>query len=254
MDVVVNGRHAGIHQGDPVNMNIQNNRERNGQFRVIHENGHAEVQNQPAVRREKTDFSLSSWQKVLFPLILRIVHIVARYIVAIGILWRRLQRKISSNWSLRKLRDLQNNLLSICHPGWCSIKDEIRNHSLEVHRKHNFVKLRYLADKNLRKKPLHIAFAYLEGNKFSYTDIGNLIVWCVAMNISNISVYDFDGKLKKQKNCLEQMISQRLPIEIQESCNIHWDTHTNYCEGEIYDNGFQTSSISVENKKTDQVI
>jgi len=45
MDVVVNGRHAGIHQGDPVNMNIQNNRERNGQFRVIHENGHAEVQN-----------------------------------------------------------------------------------------------------------------------------------------------------------------------------------------------------------------
>ena len=104
------------------------------------------------------------------------------------------------------------------------------------------------------KKPLHIAFAYLEGNTFSYADIGNLIAWCVAMNINNITLYDFDGKLKKQKNCLNKVVATKIPIEVQESHIFLWDTDPNSRVNEKYDNAFQVNGMGVKKKSIDKVM
>ena len=49
-------------------------------------------------------------------------------------------------------------------------------------------KVKVECDTTLKKKPLHVAIAILEGKKFSYNDIGNLITWCVAFNVNKITL------------------------------------------------------------------
>ena len=111
-------------------------------------------------------------------------------------------------------------------PEKCSTQESIRKLSLEVNKKHGFFALRALADTKLKKKPSHIAFAILECNVLSLDDIGNLIAWCVAIGIKNVTLYDLDGKLKEKKKSLNNKLLEKLPSDILELYTILWDTHS----------------------------
>lgn len=53
---------------------------------------------------------------------------------------------------------------------------------------------RWLCDgKSLEKLPVHIGLLVAEEEP-SYTDIANLVVWCMAVGVSYVSVYDNQGK------------------------------------------------------------
>lgn len=53
---------------------------------------------------------------------------------------------------------------------------------------------RWLTDgSSLEKLPVHIGLLVAE-EELSYTDIANLVVWCMAVGISYVSVYDNHGK------------------------------------------------------------
>jgi len=53
---------------------------------------------------------------------------------------------------------------------------------------------RWLSDgRSLEKLPVHIGLLVTEEEP-SYTDIANLVVWCMAVGISYVSVYDNHGK------------------------------------------------------------
>lgn len=53
---------------------------------------------------------------------------------------------------------------------------------------------RWLCDgRSLEKLPVHIGLLVAEDEP-SYTDIANLVVWCMAVGISYVSVYDNQGK------------------------------------------------------------
>lgn len=53
---------------------------------------------------------------------------------------------------------------------------------------------RWLSDgRSLEKLPVHIGLLVAEEEP-SYTDIANLVVWCMAVGISYVSVYDNHGK------------------------------------------------------------
>lgn len=54
---------------------------------------------------------------------------------------------------------------------------------------------RVLTDgKALEKLPLHIGLLVAE-EEAQYTDIANVVVWCMALGISYVSVYDNEGKV-----------------------------------------------------------
>ena len=74
----------------------------------------------------------------------------------------------------------------------------------------------------MKKKPLHVAIAILEGKKFSYNDIGNLITWCVAFNVNKITLYDIDGILKNEKKQLEKILLRKVPKAIHQSHTFIW--------------------------------
>ena len=221
MEIVANGHDLAIFHDSP-NLNVNNNHEVNEQIRERHRNGNMQIHGYGTARHEKVVMTINSWQKVLFPCILIILHAIIRSLVATVTLWRRLKRKIISTCSARKLWSARAHLWSVLWPGWCSIVDEVRNSSLEVNTKQGCMKLRYMADSHLLKKPSHVAFAILEGNKFSYQDIANLIAWSIVMGINNISLYDLDGILKGQKTYLRCEAYKRIPLKLKESCTFLW--------------------------------
>lgn len=53
--------------------------------------------------------------------------------------------------------------------------------------------------RTLKKIPNHLSIVVVE-NEISFTDVANIIIWSVALGISYISVFDFDGKLHKCKH------------------------------------------------------
>ena len=55
--------------------------------------------------------------------------------------------------------------------------------------------------KALSKLPLHLGIVILEDD-ISFADIANIVVWCMAMGISCISIYDRSGKGKKRFNVI----------------------------------------------------
>ncbi|CAL9691806.1 unnamed protein product [Knipowitschia caucasica] len=46
--------------------------------------------------------------------------------------------------------------------------------------------------KSVEKLPVHIGLV-LVNEEPSYTDVANLVVWCMALGISHVSVYDHNG-------------------------------------------------------------
>ncbi|KAJ8026664.1 Dehydrodolichyl diphosphate synthase complex subunit nus1 [Holothuria leucospilota] len=61
---------------------------------------------------------------------------------------------------------------------------------------------------SLSKLPRHIGLAVLDG-KISFPDVANIVVWCAAVGISYISVYDNEGLLKKNLLELTNHISEK---------------------------------------------
>ena len=225
MEVIVNGHEVVRNQNRNENINNRNNAQ-NGHLQARHENGHVQLNSNQEVRPGKIDLTLRSWQKVLFPLILVAVHTIFRYVLVLGIWLGRMQKKLTSQWSYRKICDSLFSKISKLMPEKCSTQESIRKLSLEVNKKHGFYKLRDLADTKLKKKPSHIAFAILECNVLSLDDIGNLIAWCVAIGIKNVTLYDLDGKLKEKKKSLNNKLLEKLPANILELSTILWDTHS----------------------------
>ncbi|KAM7367496.1 hypothetical protein PAMP_013788 [Pampus punctatissimus] len=69
---------------------------------------------------------------------------------------------------------------------------------------------RWLADgRSLEKLPVHIGLLVSEEQP-SYTDIANLVVWCMAVGISYVSVYDNHGIFRKNNSrLLEEIMRQQ---------------------------------------------
>ncbi|XP_051234564.1 dehydrodolichyl diphosphate synthase complex subunit nus1 isoform X1 [Dicentrarchus labrax] len=69
---------------------------------------------------------------------------------------------------------------------------------------------RWLSDgRSLEKLPVHIGLLVAEEEP-SYTDIANLVVWCMAVGISYVSVYDNHGIFRKNNSrMLEEIVKQQ---------------------------------------------
>ncbi|XP_072301136.1 dehydrodolichyl diphosphate synthase complex subunit nus1 [Eucyclogobius newberryi] len=61
--------------------------------------------------------------------------------------------------------------------------------------------------KSLEKLPLHIGLLVVDEEP-CFTDVANLVVWCMAMGISHVSVYDDNGILQKNNSLLMHEITQ----------------------------------------------
>ncbi|KAM4771892.1 dehydrodolichyl diphosphate synthase complex subunit NUS1 [Rhinophrynus dorsalis] len=62
---------------------------------------------------------------------------------------------------------------------------------------------------SLDKLPVHIALLIGEEQE-SYTDVANLVVWCMAVGISYISVYDNQGIFKQNKSrFMDEVLKQQ---------------------------------------------
>lgn len=61
--------------------------------------------------------------------------------------------------------------------------------------------------KSLEKLPVHIGLLLVDEEP-SYSDIANLVVWCMAMGISYVSVYDENGILQKNNSLLMREVTQ----------------------------------------------
>ncbi|XP_053565113.1 dehydrodolichyl diphosphate synthase complex subunit NUS1 isoform X2 [Bombina bombina] len=60
----------------------------------------------------------------------------------------------------------------------------------------------------LEKLPVHVGLLINE-DKESYTDVANLVVWCMAMGISYVSVYDNQGVFKQNSSRLMDEVSNQ---------------------------------------------
>ncbi|XP_036004670.1 dehydrodolichyl diphosphate synthase complex subunit nus1 isoform X1 [Fundulus heteroclitus] len=65
---------------------------------------------------------------------------------------------------------------------------------------------RWISDGNsLEKIPVHIGFVVVE-EELSYKDVANMVVWCMAVGVSYVSVYDHHGIFQKNTSCLQEEI------------------------------------------------
>ncbi|XP_027896894.1 dehydrodolichyl diphosphate synthase complex subunit nus1 [Xiphophorus couchianus] len=58
---------------------------------------------------------------------------------------------------------------------------------------------------SLEKLPVHIGLVVAE-EELSYTDIANMVVWCMAVGVSYVSVYDHHGIFQKNNSWLQEEI------------------------------------------------
>ena len=64
---------------------------------------------------------------------------------------------------------------------------------LKLPLKHDMAKLR-TDSKSLKRLPLHVGIVIVEEG-ISFVDLANILLWCMAMGISYISIYDATGKI-----------------------------------------------------------
>ncbi|XP_077443838.1 dehydrodolichyl diphosphate synthase complex subunit nus1 [Stigmatopora argus] len=77
----------------------------------------------------------------------------------------------------------------------------VGNRNCALNRRH-----RWLTDgRSLEKLPSHIGLLVAEEEP-SYTDIANLVVWCMAVGISYVSIYDNHGVFRKNNARLREVI------------------------------------------------
>jgi len=130
--------------------------ERNG----FHRNGAtAERNGNPVVFRDQDpSLVLSRWQRIIFPLLLQLAHLIFRLITG---LWYHL-------WRLH--RDGKRLLITPAN-------DNVR--------------------KQLRKCPAHVAFVVNETGEVDVTRLAGLVAWCLETGINNVSLYDAGGRVKR---------------------------------------------------------
>lgn len=79
---------------------------------------------------------------------------------------------------------------------------------------------------NLHKRPKHLAIGLNERGPISYSDLANLICWCLAIGIRQISLYDPLDRLKSNQGKLLQQIRlnhhRLFPHEPLQAGQIHW--------------------------------
>jgi len=81
--------------------------------------------------------------------------------------------------------------------------------------------------KKLYKLPKHIAFIILE-DQISYSDLASLVVWCIAAEINNISLFDMHGDLKRNQGVLLTEINNKyseLLRRNERSFSFNWIPH-----------------------------
>jgi len=225
MEVIANG-HEIDHNHDHANFIVGNNQIPNGELQAGYENGFAIVDQNSNNSSKEVDLTLSPWQSVLFPLILKTVHLILRIAITLSLWVKRLQKKTVTNWLYRKLCDEKDKVIAILFNEEKSLKDEVRKISSKTCEQKFFDRLGVLSDSTFKKKPSHIAFALSEANNFSVRDIANLIAWSVNLGINNVSLYDIDGKLKKHRDALNSELLKKLPKNILKSHPILWNTHS----------------------------
>lgn len=72
----------------------------------------------------------------------------------------------------------------------------------------------WLADgKALEKLPVHVGLMVAEEEP-SFTDIANLVVWCMAVGVSYVSVYDHHGNLSPISTPADDALSWRTPFKL----------------------------------------
>ncbi|XP_037680730.1 dehydrodolichyl diphosphate synthase complex subunit NUS1-like [Choloepus didactylus] len=72
-------------------------------------------------------------------------------------------------------------------------------------------RLRWRADgSSLEKLPVHVGLVITEEQEPSFSDIASLVVWCMAVGISYISVYDHQGIFKRNNSRLmDEILKQQ---------------------------------------------
>ncbi|XP_043857900.1 dehydrodolichyl diphosphate synthase complex subunit NUS1 [Dromiciops gliroides] len=72
-------------------------------------------------------------------------------------------------------------------------------------------RLRWRSDgKSLEKLPVHMGLVVTEEEEPSFSDIASLVVWCMAVGISYISVYDHQGIFKRNNSRLmDEILKQQ---------------------------------------------
>jgi len=86
--------------------------------------------------------------------------------------------------------------------------------------------------KKLSKVPKHIAFIVLE-DQISYGDLANLVIWCIAVEINNISLFDMHGNLKCNQEVLLTEIKSKyseLLVKNETPFILNWIPHNDSTE------------------------
>lgn len=107
-------------------------------------------------------------------------------------IWRRCSRAVSAavlaplGFTLRKLPAVGRNRRHPRHPHPHGAPGPAATHP----------RLRWRADgRSLQKLPVHMSLVITEEiQKPSFSDVASLVVWCMAVGISYISVYDHQGE------------------------------------------------------------
>jgi len=79
----------------------------------------------------------------------------------------------------------------------------------------------------LSKLPKHIAFVILE-DQISYSDLANLVTWCIAAEINTISLFDMHGHLKQSQGIFLTQVNKKyseLVMKNQKPFNFKWIPH-----------------------------
>uniref|UniRef100_A0A673J0A3 ditrans,polycis-polyprenyl diphosphate synthase [(2E,6E)-farnesyldiphosphate specific] n=1 Tax=Sinocyclocheilus rhinocerous TaxID=307959 RepID=A0A673J0A3_9TELE len=80
-------------------------------------------------------------------------------------------------------------------------------------------RVRWGADgRTLEKLPLHVGLLITE-EEIHFTDIANLVVWCMAVGISYVSVYDNQGKTNLDSYLINSKHLQRFPERQSLTCD-----------------------------------
>ncbi|KAJ8270720.1 hypothetical protein GJAV_G00118490 [Gymnothorax javanicus] len=105
-------------------------------------------------------------------------------------------------------------------------------------------RVRWGADgKSLEKLPMHVGLLIVE-EELHYTDIANLVVWCMAVGISYVSVYDNQGifrrnnsrlmdEILKQQQDLLGLDSTKYPVEFLNNRNDKQDHQVLSCQAVV---------------------
>ncbi|KAM6965236.1 dehydrodolichyl diphosphate synthase complex subunit nus1 [Aplochiton taeniatus] len=140
---------------------------------------------------------------LVYELVWRVLHVFL-HIHRTFITWFRIRLR---NWNgqLWK-RSLAALLMPIALVGFPDQRDHKKLSPTSGKRSANIRRFRWAADgKSLERLPLHIGLLVTEDEP-SYTDIANVVVWCMAVGISYISVFDNQGVFRRNDSRLQEEI------------------------------------------------